>query len=166
MRRAPSSSERSAKAALVSGSAASASANSRSRSGASGVLVRLVMQVSDVGKASLRWPRNTTNSSRFLFAFPASLDDRTTKRPDFLAKTAQAKPLGGPRRRDSGGCGSGFGQGRRATLHHRKGGREGRCQRRIALSVFPQQGGDPLSAPERRMAADERVAARDPRGRS
>jgi len=57
------------------------------------------------------------------------------------------------------------GEGRRATLHHGAGGRESRSQCRIVVSVFPEQGGDPLPAPERRMAADDRFAARHPWGR-
>ncbi len=87
------------------------------------------------------------------------------KCPDFLTKAAPAGPLDRARRRDSGGCCSGFGEGRRAAFHHGAGGRKGRRQRRIAVSVFPEQGGDPVPAPERRMAADQRPAARHPRGR-
>ncbi len=78
--------------------------------------------------------------------------------PDFLTQTTSTGKVGGPRRRDPGRRGSGFSEGGRATVHHGAGGRKGRRQRRIVVSVLPEQGGDPVPAASRRMAADDRVA--------
>jgi AcrR family transcriptional regulator len=58
---------------------------------------------------------------------------------DFVAKTAAAGALDRAGRGHFGCRGSGFGQGRRAAFHHGAGSREGRRQRRIALSVFPNK---------------------------
>src|SRR6185436_12258698 len=96
-----------------------------------------------------------------LVAFSRS-HDQSPKSTNFLTKTAQTGSLDRTRRHDSGSCSSGFGEGRRATLHYGAGGREGRSQCWITVSVFPEQGGDPLPAPERRMAADDRLAAQHP----
>ena len=74
-------------------------------------------------------------------------------RSNFLAKTAATGPLDRAGRGDSGCRCSGSGEGGRAAFHHGAGGREGRGQRRLALPIFPEQGGDPVPPAERRMAA-------------
>ena len=91
-----------------------------------------------------------------------SSHDRPPKRPHFLTKTAAAGAFDRiGLRHPRGGC-SGFGEGRRAALHHGAGGRKGRGQRRVAVSVFSEQGGDPVPVTKRRMAADQRNATRHP----
>ena len=82
--------------------------------------------------------RNTTNSSCLLFAL---LERPVTNLPTARIssrKAAEAGPLGRTRRRDSRGRYSGFGESGGAALHHCAGGREGRRQRRVAVSVFPR----------------------------
>jgi AcrR family transcriptional regulator len=98
------------------------------------------MQVSNFGLSAFSaGARNTTNSSHFLFAFAHHPHDRSQTSPDFLAKTAEAGALDRPRRSDSRGRGSGFGEGRRAAIHHRARGREGRVSVGSVYQYFPNK---------------------------
>ncbi len=108
--------------------------------------------------------RNTTNSSGSLFALPRpSMTDRRNARIS-SPQAAPAGPLGRSRRRRSWRPLFRFWRRKAPSASPRRGWPRRRGQRRVDLPVLPEQGGDPVPAAERRVAADHRSAARHPRG--